>query len=90
MCIRDSKLDRLVDQCRVFGIKGEGEKVGQDGLLDAMEKIKTLIGADYRGHNFRYLKAANIQVFEGEKSVPMVLSVVACLLDISERIASRN
>ncbi len=81
------KLDRLVNQCRVHGIKEEGQKVGQDGLLDAMEKITTLIGPDYRGHNFRYLKAAKIQVFEGQESVPMVLRVVACLLAISDRLA---
>lgn len=81
------KLDQLVDQCRIRGIEGEGQKVGQDGLLNAMEKITTLIGPDYREHNFRYLKAANIQVFEGQESVPMALHVVACLLEISERCA---
>lgn len=81
------KLDRLVDQCRVRGIKEEGQKIGQDGLLGAMEKITTLIGPDYRGHNFRYLKAANIQVFDGPNSVPTAINVIACLLEISEHLS---
>lgn len=78
-------LRNLLDSCIECGIEAEAQHERQPELLDALDRLATLIGPDYHSHNFRYLNRAKANYVNQRLAVETTIMAIRCVLLIAKR-----